>query len=72
VPWRRKREQSPALPQSVSISAIRNSAVAVGSGNYTVQGSSVEAGPAIQELGDAIAAVRRLAEIQGETWRSRH
>jgi hypothetical protein len=65
VPWRRKRDQQPpALPQSVSISGIRNSAVAVGSGNYTVQGSSVEAAPAMQGPDDAIAAVRRLVEIQ--------
>jgi hypothetical protein len=65
VPWRRKRDQqSPAIPQSVSISDIHSSAVAVGSYNYTVQGSSVEAGAAAAQLDDAIAAVRRLVEDQ--------
>jgi hypothetical protein len=65
VPWRRKRDQqAPALPQSVSISGIHSSAVAVGSNNYTVQGSSVPAGPTAVQLDEAIAAVRCLIETQ--------
>jgi hypothetical protein len=65
VPWIRKRDQqAPALPQSVSINSIHSSAVAVGSNNCTVQGSSVPAGPTAVQLDEAIAAVRCLVENQ--------
>jgi hypothetical protein len=65
VPWIRKRDQqAPALPQSVSISGIYSSAVAVGSNNYSVQGSSVPAGPTAVQLDEAIAAIRCLVETQ--------
>lgn len=40
--WRRKRD--PRTPDSVNISNLRHSAVAVGSGNITVQGSAVASG----------------------------
>src|SRR5580658_10908567 len=55
VPWKRKRDQPPPLPQSVSISGIRNSQVAVGTGNYTVQGSYIESAAAAAQLDQALA-----------------
>jgi hypothetical protein len=62
VPWKRKKDQLPPAPQSVRISGIRNSAIAVGTGNYTVQGSAVESGPAEAQLDEALAAVRYLVQ----------
>jgi hypothetical protein len=65
VTWRHKRDQqAPALPQSVSISGIHSSAIAVGSNNYTVQGSSVPAGLTVVQLDEAIAVVRCQVETQ--------
>jgi hypothetical protein len=65
VPWKRKRDQqAPAPPQSVIISGIRSSAVAVGSNNCAVQGSSVPTGPIMMQLDEAIAAVRCLVETR--------
>lgn len=65
MPWRYNRDQhGPASPQSVSISNIRSSAVAVGSRNYTVQGSSIPAGRTAVQLDEAIAALSRLVETQ--------
>jgi enamine deaminase RidA (YjgF/YER057c/UK114 family) len=66
MPWKRKQaQQSPPLPQSVSISGIHSSAVSVGTGNYTVQGSSVESGPAAAQLDEALAALRHRIQAQG-------
>jgi hypothetical protein len=66
VPWKRKRDQPspPPFPQSVSISGIRNSQVAVGTGNYTVQGSYIESGAAAAQLDQALATVRYLVQVQ--------
>jgi len=64
VPWKRKRDQLPPLPQSVSISGIRNSQVAVGTGNYTVQGSYIESGAAAAQLEQSLATVRCLVQAQ--------
>jgi hypothetical protein len=65
VPLKRKRDQQePVIPQSVSISGVHGGAVSVGSYNYTVQGSRSEAGAAALQLDEAIAAVRRLVEAQ--------
>jgi hypothetical protein len=64
VPWKRKRDQPPPLPQSVSISGIRNSQVAVGTGNYTVQGSYIESGAAAAQLEQSLATVRCLVQAQ--------
>ena len=66
MPWKRRRDQPPPppLPQSVSISGIRNSQVAVGVGNHTVQGSYMESGAAAAQLDQALATVRYLIEAQ--------
>jgi hypothetical protein len=48
MPWTRKRGQR--TPDKVNISGVHNSAVAVGSGNYTVQGSSVVSAPLDESL----------------------
>jgi hypothetical protein len=64
VPWKRKRDQPLPLPQSVSISGIRNSQVAVGTGNYTVQGSYIESEAAAAQLEQALATVRCLVQAQ--------
>jgi hypothetical protein len=65
VPWLHKRDrQVPAPPQYVTFSGITGSALAVGSNNYTVHGSSVPARPAAAQLDEALAAVRFLAETQ--------
>lgn len=58
MPWIRKRDQQQTPQQPVSISDINNSAVAVGSANYVVQGSSVQAAP----LDDALRALRALVQ----------
>ncbi len=64
VPWKSKRDQPHPLPQSVSISGIRNSQVAVGAGNYTVQGSYIESGTMAAQLDQALAIVRYLVQAQ--------
>jgi hypothetical protein len=65
VSWiRKRREPVPPAPQPVSISGIRNSAVAVGTANYVVQGSSVEAGPLASQLDAALSIVRALVQAQ--------
>ena len=48
----------------MSISGIHNSAVAVGTGNYSVQGSAVEAGPLAAQLDEALKALRAAVEAQ--------
>jgi hypothetical protein len=48
MPWTRKRGQR--TPDKVNISGVHNSAVAVGTGNYTVQGSTVAPGPLDETL----------------------
>jgi hypothetical protein len=58
MPWTRKRGQR--TPDNVSISGVHNSAVAVGTGNYTVQGSAVVSEP----LDESLQALR--AQIQAE------
>lgn len=60
MPWFRKRDQRQTPPQPVSISGISNSAVAVGSGNYAVQGSSVQG----VSLDEALRALRALIQEQ--------
>jgi hypothetical protein len=58
MPWTRKR--GPRTPDSVNISGVNNSAVSVGTGNYTVQGSTVAPEP----LEESLQALR--AQIQAE------
>ena len=58
MPWTRKR--GVRTPDSVNISGVNNSAVSVGTGNYTVQGSTVAPG----SLDDSLKALR--AQIQAE------
>lgn len=62
MPWTRKRDQR--MPENVSISGLNNSAVAVGSGNYTVQGSSVAPGPLDKALGVLRAEIEACAGDQ--------
>lgn len=60
MPWIRKRNQQQTPPQPVRISGVRNSAVAVGSGNYAVQGSSVQG----TSPDEALRALRALIQEQ--------
>lgn len=65
MPWRRRRDQPPPLPQSVRISGNRDGQVVVGTGNYTVRGSAIQSGPASAQLDEALATVRYLVEARG-------
>jgi hypothetical protein len=62
VPWRRRKETP--LPQSVSIRGVHNSAIALGSGNYQIQGSTVESGATAARLDEALTMLRSFVEAQ--------
>jgi hypothetical protein len=62
MPWTRKRGQR--MPDNVSISGVTSSAVAVGSGNYTVQGSAVVTGPLDESLKSLRAEIEAHAGDQ--------
>lgn len=62
MPWIRKRAQR--TPDNVNISGVHNSAVNVGSGNYTVQGSAVVSGPLDESLKNLRAQIEAYAGDQ--------
>jgi hypothetical protein len=65
MPWTRKRDQS--VPRTVNISGVHGSAVAVGSGNFAVQGSAVVAGPLDKSLEALRAQIAACAGDQATT-----
>jgi len=64
MPWTRKRDQK--TPDNVNISGVSNSAVAVGTGNYTVQGSAVVSGPLDESLKNLRAEIQAHAGDQAQ------
>lgn len=62
MPWTRKRGQR--TPDKVSISGVHNSAVAVGTGNYLVQGSAVVHEPLDESLKALRAQIEAVAGDQ--------
>ena len=60
--WRRRKDTP--LPQSVSISGVHNSAIALGSGNTQLQGSAVESGAMAARLDEALVALRSFVAEQ--------
>ncbi len=64
MPWTRKRGQR--TPDEVNISGITNSAVVVGSGNHTVQGSAVVSDPLDESLKNLRAQIDAYAGDQAK------
>jgi hypothetical protein len=64
MPWMRRRGQR--TPDKLNISGVHNSAIAVGSGNYTVQGSAVVSGPLDESLKTLRAQIAAYAGDQAQ------
>lgn len=62
MPWRRRKETP--LPQSVSISDVHHTAIALGTGNTQIQGSAVESGATAARLDEALRMLRSLVAAQ--------
>jgi hypothetical protein len=64
VPFRRKRDDQTTPQQSVNIRDVSGSAVTVGTGNYTLHGSTMDGAPP-RTLDQAISALRTAIEAKG-------